>query len=105
MALDVKVGVAVCFPETAALVVDWLESCAVGDDYFVGCDAQDGAVEGVEVVDASAFVADVGVVPGPEGGKLADERAGNGGEGMEEGAVEEGCEEGEREGNEEEGGG
>ena len=90
MPFKVKVRVAVCFAEAAALGVDGVQGCAVGYYAFAGADADYGAVLGVEGGEEAGFVAEVGVVPDPEGGEAADWGAGDGAEGGEEGVVEDG---------------
>ena len=98
MPFEIEVRVAGCFGETTAVAVDCVEGCAVGDDAFSRCDPHDRAVSLVEGGYEARFVAGVGVVPDPERGEAADERAGDFCERREESLVEEGGEEEEREG-------
>lgn len=77
MPVDAEVGVEGGFAETAFVGVDGLQVGGVGDVDCIGADADDGAVEGVEGVDPSAFVADVGVVGQIEGGEAREEWAGD----------------------------
>lgn len=87
MALEVEVRIAVRFAKPASLVVNRIQSCSVGYHAFCGTDADDRAVLFVERGDQTRFVADVGMVPDPEGGKAADEWPWYAREMREEGAV------------------
>lgn len=73
MALEIEVRVAVCFAKPAALIVDWIEGCAVGNHAFRGSNANDWAVFFVEGIDQTRFAAGVRVVPDPKGGEAADQ--------------------------------
>ena len=76
MAIDIEIGIARCFCETASRDIDRCYSFHVADIHFIRGDADVRSILFVESVNCACFVSNVCMIIQPEGSEFWEERPG-----------------------------